>query len=409
MEKECMVSVIIPVYNSAPYLRECIESVLGQTLQDIEIICIDDGSTDGSSDILRQYEAENRILLVKQLHRGVSAARNAGIEKACGKYLYFMDSDDLIEPETLERLSGRAEQDALDIVHCNGHTWTDSSSFRDTVIEQNTMMYREHQYNGVMSGSGLMEAFYSNNEYWMTAWLYLYKREMVINKGLRFFEGIIHEDNLFAFVSLLLAERCGYLDAVLYRKRIRSDSITTTPVSFDNAYGYFICHLQMKQFLIDNGFAGRLAAAEAIMFKELSESRRVYALLQSKERYRYHELSYDEQILFQTMVVDFAGGEECSNYSGRDIDPCCEKPIVSEAAEEKRNTTGLVKRTGLVGIIRKILHKILPSTRYNVAWSYQHLTAQLQVQQQLLNHILSTNLRVEQSVEALKDEMKDNS
>ncbi len=110
------VSVIIPVYNSEKYLGECLESVLAQTLKQIEIICVDDGSQDRSLTIISEYaERDARIQIVRQAHKGVSAARNTGIRKACGKYLYFMDCDDLLEPEALKLLYERAERDSLDI------------------------------------------------------------------------------------------------------------------------------------------------------------------------------------------------------------------------------------------------------------------------------------------------------
>ena len=92
------VSVIIPVYNVEPYLKQCMDSVVGQTLKDIEIICVDDGSTDNSLDILREYAAEDsRIQIIEQKNAGAGAARNNGMRYATGKYLSFLDSDDFFE------------------------------------------------------------------------------------------------------------------------------------------------------------------------------------------------------------------------------------------------------------------------------------------------------------------------
>lgn len=111
------VSVIIPVYNVDPYLRECLESVVNQTLLDIEIICVNDGSTDNSPAILEEYRAkDSRITVFTQENRGLSAARNRGMDLARGEYIYFIDSDDYVEPETLERTVHIAEADDLDAV-----------------------------------------------------------------------------------------------------------------------------------------------------------------------------------------------------------------------------------------------------------------------------------------------------
>ena len=99
------ISVIIPVYNTEKYVEECIESVLAQTYTDFELILIDDGSEDNSREICREMgRKDDRIRLIQMEHRGVSAARNAGMDAAVGKYLFFLDSDDMIHPQLLEAL-----------------------------------------------------------------------------------------------------------------------------------------------------------------------------------------------------------------------------------------------------------------------------------------------------------------
>ena len=123
------VSVIIPVYNVEPYLKQCMDSVVGQTLKDIEIICVDDGSTDGSLDILREYAAEdNRIQIIEQKNAGAGAARNNGMRHATGKYLSFLDSDDFFEPRMLEKAYDLAEKDQADFVAYKSDHGTNSSS-----------------------------------------------------------------------------------------------------------------------------------------------------------------------------------------------------------------------------------------------------------------------------------------
>lgn len=115
---EPQVSVIIPVYNVAQYLRQCLDSVTGQTLSDIEIICVNDGSTDGSPAILEEYrEKDGRIVVINRENGGVSAARNCGMEHARGKYVYFLDSDDYLDPEALGKTVRLAEDNEADGVH----------------------------------------------------------------------------------------------------------------------------------------------------------------------------------------------------------------------------------------------------------------------------------------------------
>ena len=112
-----MISVIIPVYNAEMFLRKCLDSVCAQTYSDLEILAVNDGSTDGSAQILAQYaEADPRVHIISQPNLGISKARNAGIDRANGEWIAFVDSDDWIDPETLEQAMLSAEQDQVDIV-----------------------------------------------------------------------------------------------------------------------------------------------------------------------------------------------------------------------------------------------------------------------------------------------------
>ncbi len=372
------VSVIIPVYNSASYLEECLNSVYAQSLDDYEIICVDDGSTASSGDILDLQAEKGRIRLIRQSHKGVSAARNTGLAAACGDYVYFMDSDDTMLPGLLEKVSRRAEQDSLDVTLFNGIAWSEQDEFKKTAAEQNAFMNRSHRYEGVYSGGELMVLMYENHEYWMTQWLQLYSRKFLEKNKLTFQEGIIHEDNLFSFICMLTAGRCGYVDEVFYRKRIRPDSITTSKLSFDNTYGYFICHLQMKNFLISRGSKGNNPAAESIMYDSLDSARRTYSRLNRSERLRYLSLPYEDQVLFKTLIADYMGGVESRTVAQEEKPE--KKPASAEAGEVRKPQR----------LWRKLLNRLLPSSRYNVAWSYQHLTEQAQSQVNMLSSLMSS-------------------
>ena len=128
-----LVSVIIPVYNVEEYLRQCLDSVREQTLSDIEIICVNDSSTDGSLSILEEYEKKDpRIQVVTQPNGGAGAARNKGLSMASGKYLSFLDSDDFFEPDMLELAYKKAEEDKADFVVFNSDQYyTDRKRFVD--------------------------------------------------------------------------------------------------------------------------------------------------------------------------------------------------------------------------------------------------------------------------------------
>ena len=101
------ISVVIPVYNVEKYLEQCLDSVIAQSFEDIEVICVNDGSTDSSLEILKRYaDNDSRIKIISQKNKGAGAARNVGIENAAGEYVYFMDSDDYLNSDAFERLNG---------------------------------------------------------------------------------------------------------------------------------------------------------------------------------------------------------------------------------------------------------------------------------------------------------------
>ena len=127
--EEIKVSVIIPVYNASKYLRQCLDSIISQTLQEIEIICVDDGSTDNSLEILNEYQKlDNRIKVLTQKHKRQGVARNYGMSIAAGEYIGFVDSDDWCEPDMYEKLYQRAKETDSDITMCAVTTYNDNNS-----------------------------------------------------------------------------------------------------------------------------------------------------------------------------------------------------------------------------------------------------------------------------------------
>ena len=123
-ESQIKVSVIVPVYNTRPYLPQCLDSLCGQTLKEIEILCIDDGSTDGSAEYLEEAaKRDGRIRVFRENNTGAGAARNIGLLEAKGAYLAFLDSDDFAEPQMLERMYREAWDAAADICVCQARRW----------------------------------------------------------------------------------------------------------------------------------------------------------------------------------------------------------------------------------------------------------------------------------------------
>lgn len=210
-----LISIIVPVYNVEKYLRIALDSIANQTYKNLEIIVVDDGSTDSSGQICDEYaDKDSRFVVIHQKNRGVSAARNAALRKCTGQYLYFIDSDDFIEPHLCERaLTVLLEQQA-DIVWFNMHFTDENGNLLPGSVEK--------LQNGLLDKKAALTALaYGNiNSY---SWNKLYRAELF--KEIRFPEAMIWEDVAVMHRILLCAERIYMLDEHLYFYRQRNNSI----------------------------------------------------------------------------------------------------------------------------------------------------------------------------------------
>lgn len=216
-----MFSIIIPVYNVEKYLRECLDSVCNQTFAEWEAICVNDGSTDGSAAILNEYaEKESRLKIISQLNGGLSAARNTGLEAACGEYVLFLDSDDWLEPNALAVLA--SNQDNEDMLCFSGRRFFEAEGV-------------SHEPDRLACGEYLSGMDYYNDNAlsrrdfaFVCVVLRAYRRSFLLDNGLLFKVGIFHEDDLFTPIACYYARRVKVLDECLYDYRVRANSITTT-------------------------------------------------------------------------------------------------------------------------------------------------------------------------------------
>lgn len=229
--QEPLFSVIIPVYNTEAYLADCLQSAQSQTLRNIELLCIDDGSTDRSAEILRQFAAaDERIRLFGQENRGISCARNLGIRQARGKYLCFLDSDDLLRPEALQHMADAVLPQGLDLLVYEFVLLQEPGGIR---IGDGTPLAwrRQHTYPGMYTGEALYCEMFQAGDYRCMVWSQCFRRAFLLDAGLTFAEGMVYEDELFTLCALLRAQRVRYLDEILYTYRLRSRSIMSSSPS----------------------------------------------------------------------------------------------------------------------------------------------------------------------------------
>ena len=217
------VSVILPVYNVAPYLDETFASLLSQTLQEIEIIAVNDGSMDNSEDIIKKYAQQDaRISYFSQKNQGQSAARNLALQHAKGEYIYMMDSDDVLaNPDALRICYEYAEQNKADFIFFDGDTLQEQGAATLTWDYKRTEDLDESKaYNGERLLSEVLDKWKHN----CVVWLLLIKHNYLKQIGLDFYPGIIHEDELFTTKLTLQSDKIFCLKKSFVKHRVRSAS-----------------------------------------------------------------------------------------------------------------------------------------------------------------------------------------
>ena len=215
------VSVVVPVYNVEKYLSECLDSILGQTYQDIELVIVDDGSTDSSLSVCEKYAREDeRVRLVSQSNGGLSFARNTGIELCRGEWVTFVDSDDALRTDAIERLVEATLEYGVDIACCE---FTNNMSRANTVDSSCPVDFK------CANGSKALHFSIVTNH----ACGKLYASHLFTNSGIRYPNGRRYEDIATTYRLFDETTTVAFTNAPLYLYRLREDSITATPSSQD--------------------------------------------------------------------------------------------------------------------------------------------------------------------------------
>lgn len=211
------VSILIPIYNVEEYLAECLESVIHQTLKDIEIICINDGSTDSCPSILDTYaRADSRITIINKENSGYGASMNLGLEKATGEYIGIVEPDDFVALNMFEVLYEKARQNDLDFIKADFYCFKENS-FGDIELVYNKLSKKECDYNTVFNPSAEPRTL----RFKMHTWTGIYKRDFIMEHGIRHNEspGASFQDNGFWFQTFIYAKRAMIVDKPFYMYR----------------------------------------------------------------------------------------------------------------------------------------------------------------------------------------------
>ncbi len=241
------VSVIIPIYNTASYLRETLESICNQSLQDLEIILINDGSTDKSQDIIEEYvRKDNRISSFIQPNQGQSVARNNGLKFATGEYIYFMDSDDKLDVTALKQCYEACKQDSLDFVFFDTETIIEDCNTRDSFSYCRKRLIDE---NKIWNGIELLNFEFEHNLFMVSSCQYFCNHYFLKKNFSGFPAGVIHEDHVFVMQIKLNAHNIRYIPQPLFKRRVRTMSTMTTRFSMRNIEGYTTVCSQIRNWI----------------------------------------------------------------------------------------------------------------------------------------------------------------
>ncbi|MDY3917997.1 MAG: glycosyltransferase [Candidatus Limivivens sp.] len=348
-EEKVKVSIIIPVYNCEAYVSATLESVLSQTLKEIEILCINDGSTDRSKEILEKYkQMDSRIQILEQENAGQSAARNKGMRVARGEYLYFLDSDDLITEDAMECLYSFAHENDLDVVYFNGTSFYDSEKLEEAYPQYQTYYIHKGPYDEIMTGPDLYAIMAGRNDFKPTPIQQMIRREHLLEKEIFFPEGIIHEDNFFAFSVLIQAGRAACLEKSLFRRRVRENSTMTKKKGSRNFIGLYVCACRILQLLTELELPeNTLSAAAGYVLAHFHNLETMYdTIFSEEEKRKVQQDSRTAGIPYKDLIKIFTLArkegilqEECNEERNRTKELKTQNDLLKESLDRESQKT----------------------------------------------------------------------
>ncbi len=230
-------SIVIPVYNVEYYIAQCLESILNQSFKDLEIICVNDGSTDNSLSVLQDYKAKyGRIIIIDKKNEGSGIARNAGLSIAKGEYVYYVDGDDWIEDNALEKIIVKADKLNTDILIFGGLSYYEGKGKNGGYSADK--LPKEY-FNKVFSSKDIKKDIF---KFPSTAWTKLYRRDFLIKNNIKFQDIKAGQDQLPFFHSMIKAERIALLPENIYcYRKNRKGAVTSVKKkkSFSPIYVFY--------------------------------------------------------------------------------------------------------------------------------------------------------------------------
>lgn len=274
------VSIIVPVYNVSQYITKCLDSIYGQTYKNIELILVDDCGSDDSMTVVHDYLASHVSIDVRiishQKNRGLSAARNSGMEKASGEYVYFLDSDDYITSDCIEALVKPLNNKKYDVV-VGDYQYSDGKK-SDLKL-----------HNEELSGQQILDS-YADGLWYVMAWNKLCRKDFLLDNNLTFEEGYLHEDVIWSFKLACKAQSMYIINNVTYNYLVRSSSIMTSMSIEHDVTVYLKAFDKIIDFVKAEG---RIYGVSEYKIIEGKKCGILYSLLQKKEIGLYNKYYKD--------------------------------------------------------------------------------------------------------------------
>lgn len=301
------ISIIVPFFNQEQYLSDCLASVLDQQFDGLEIVLIDDGSTDSSLEIsMKAAKNCQNVTILRQDNSGQSSARNYGLEKARGQFVAFLDSDDMLSPGSLDVLYRAANEKELDVLLFDACSIYETEELRKKYPGYQTQYKRKREYGSVRSGAFLFSEMEVGRDYQVSPCLALVSRDYIESRHLRFQDGVIHEDNLWTFMLLLGAIRASHIKRECYIRRVRAGSTMTSQNAVRSEIGYLRCLQKMIAFLHsgDYPFCVRKSAYNQFRIILNSIAKLDAHLTQEDRTVLEHQLNSSENIFLKCILLN---------------------------------------------------------------------------------------------------------
>jgi glycosyltransferase involved in cell wall biosynthesis len=304
-QQTCIVSVIIPTYNVSKYLGECLDSVLQQSLREIEIICVEDGSADDTLDVIKKYSAaDSRVKLICYgANKGTAYARNRGLEYAKGKYIYFLDADDLIKPDIFSKLVRQAEINKTDCIYFDSELWDE-----EHIGNLKLQFELPDAENKIFTGEDFFSLLMKHEAYTGSVWRQFWRREYLISNQLQFPEGMLAEDADFSVKAMLLMGRCMCRNESLHIYR-RHGGTMSTDLSPRKAISLFKIYCNLLKFWNRYVFSDEANRYfEDFLNMRLDHARRLY--MRNKKEVSENDFEAGlERYLFHVLLSNSTRGE----------------------------------------------------------------------------------------------------